>query len=133
MLGIRKKMGKMGRKRIIKKEEEEEKVVANEEEDETPVKVEVPKSPRTNKKDIVNQQRLEATAYELTETAVLLRNILSKPDGGFTDMEYAALGNALIAVAVASENVERFVEIRDQQLMEAKKVTEEKGETEPEE
>ena len=54
MLGIRKKMGKMGRKRIIKKEEEEEKVVANEEEDETPVKVEVPKSQKPNKKDIVN-------------------------------------------------------------------------------
>jgi len=97
MLGIRKK-NKMGRKRIIKKEEEEEKVVANEEDDETPVKVEVPKSPRTNKKDIVKQQRLEATAYELTETAVLLRNILSRPNGGYTDMEYAALGNALIAV-----------------------------------
>jgi len=132
MLGIRKK-NKMGRKRIIKKEEEEEKVVANEEDDETPVKVEVPKSPRTNKKDIVNQQRLEATAYELTETAVLLRNILSRPNGGYTDMEYAAIGNALIAVAVASENVERFVELRDQQLMEAKKVTEEKGEIESEE
>jgi len=123
MLGIRKKMG---RKRIIKKEEEEEKVVANEEEDETPVKVEVPKSRKPNKEEIIKQQqRLEATAYELTETAVLLRNILSRPNGGYTDMEYAAIGNALIAVAVASENVERFVELRDQQLMEAKKVTEE--------
>ena len=131
MLGIRKKMG---RKRIIKKEEEEEKVVANEEEDETPVKVEVPKSRKPNKEEIIKQQqRLEATAYELTETAVLLRNILSRPNGGYTDMEYAAIGNALIAVAVASENVERFVEIRDQQLMEAKKLTEEKGEAEPEE
>ena len=125
MLGIRKKMG---RKRIIKKEEEEEKVVAKEEEDETPVKVEVPQSQKPDKEDIVMQQRLEATAYELTETAVLLRNILSKPNGGYTDMEYAALGNALIAVAVASENVERFVELRDQQLMEAKNITEEKGE-----
>lgn len=123
----------MGRKRIIKKEEEEEKVVANEEEDETPVKVEVPKSQKPDKEDIVKQQRLEATAYELTETAVLLRNILSKPDGGFTDMEYAAIGNALIAVAVASENVERFAALRDQQLLEAKKITEEKGEAETEE
>jgi len=98
------------RRRIIK-EEDDNKVTVEE-------NIEIEED--TIKMDEV--KNIEAmVAHTLHESSVLIRNMMARADGGYTDMEIGALIDALVAFEVAGENPVRFIELKEQFLSEISK------------
>jgi len=61
-----------------------------------------------------DSELLAAVSYKLNESAILIRNILAKSDGGHSEMELDAFVDALVAFEIAGENPKQFVEARSQ-------------------
>ena len=82
--------------RIIKKEKEEEVIKESE-----------------SKVSIVDDELSLAVSRKLSESTILIRNILSKQNT-HTEMEIGALLDALISIEIANENPTRFAELQNE-------------------
>ena len=82
--------------RIVKKEKEEEVIKESE-----------------SKVSIVDDELSLAVSRKLSESTILIRNILSKQNT-HTEMEIGALLDALISIEIANENPTRFAELQNE-------------------
>ncbi len=107
------------RRRIIKEEDDNE-VIAEE-------NIEIEEEDTEKIEEVKNIEAM--VAHTLHESSVLIRNMMARTDGNYTDMEIGALVDALVAFEVAGENPVRFIELKEQFLSEISK-GEEKGKEE---
>jgi len=95
------------RRRIIKEEDSEEETTTENIE----IEKDMEKADETRNIEVM-------VAHTLHESSVLIRNMMAKTDGGYTDMEIGALIDALVAFEIAGENPIRFIELKQQFLSE---------------
>ena len=101
-------MEQQQRRRIIKEEDDNE-VTAEE-------NIEIEEEDTEKVEEVKNIEAM--VMHTLHESSVLIRNMMARADGGYTDMEIGALIDALVAFEVAGENPVRFIELKEQFLSE---------------